>query len=357
MTRGTEAAMMNVNPIASIRRFFSPRAQSSDLIGVLMLCSVMAIIPVSAYAEKFVIAWSAVSALNSPFWVMNDAGLLKQEGLDMELVYIASSPTVARATLAGDIVLSGANSQVIVDAGLNGADLVAMGAITNVVAFYVMAAPEIRKVTDLRGKVVGVTRFGASTDFGMRMLLNKYGLEAAKDVPFIQIGGMPELAAALSKKTVFAAPMSQPMVYLAQKSGMHMLANLAKEDIPFMHIGLTTSKKWIREHRQEAKAFIRAYGASIHFMHTRKEETRKIFAKYTKINDTGMLDGSIQYGYDFMEKIPLVKAQAFQVTLDQIGRSNPKAKQAKPEQFFDNSLVQELIDEGFFAKLWGKNPQ
>ena len=310
-----------------------------------------------AHAEKFVIAWSAVSALNSPFWVMNDADLLKQEGLDMELVYIASSPTVARATLAGDIVLSGANSQVIVDAGLNGADLVAMGAITNVVAFYVMAAPEIKTVNDLKGKVVGVTRFGASTDFGMRMLLSKYGLEPSKEVPMIQIGGMPELAAALSKKTVFAAPMSQPMVYLAQQAGMRMIANLAKEEIPFMHIGLTTSKKWVREHRPQAKAFIRAYGRAIYFMHTRKEETRKIFAKYTKINDPGMLDGSIQYGYDFMEKVPLVKTAAFQVTLDQIAKTNPKAKQAKPEQFFDNSLVQELIDEGFFAKLWGKNPQ
>jgi len=323
---------------------------------VLLFCLVGLLFPCSASAEKFIIAWSAVSALNSPFWVMNDAGFLKQEGLDMELVYIASSPTVARATLAGEIVISGANSQVIVDVGLNGGDLVAMGAITNVVAFYVMAAPEIKSVADLKGKVVGVTRFGASTDFGMRMLLSKYGLEAAKDVPFIQIGGMPELAAALSKKTVFAAPMSQPMVYVAQKAGMKMLANLAKEEIPFMHIGLTTSKKWVREHRPQAKAFIRAYGRAIHFMHSRKEETRAIFAKYTKINDPAMLDGSIQYGYDFMEKIPLVKAPAFQVTLDQIAKTNPKAKQAKPEQFFDNSLVQELVDEGFFAKLWGKNP-
>ena len=324
-----------------------------------VLCYVaisMLLFPGLVRAEKFVIAWSAVSALNSPFWVMNDAGFLKQEGLDMELVYIASSPTVARATLAGEIVISGANSQVIVDVGLAGGDLVAMGAITNVVAFYVMAAPEIKNVTDLKGKVVGVTRFGASTDFGMRMLLSKYGLEAAKDVPFIQIGGMPELAAALSKKTVFAAPMSQPMVYVAQQAGMRMIANLAKEEIPFMHIGLTTSKKWVREHRPQAKAFIRAYGRSIHFMHTRKEETRAIFAKYTKIYDQGLLDASIQYGYDFMEKIPLVKAQAFQVTMDQIAKTNPKAKQAKPEQFFDNSLVQELIDEGFFSKLWGRNP-
>ena len=311
--------------------------------------------PAIVHAEKFVVAWSAVSALNSPFWVMNDAGLWKQEGLDIELVYIASSPTVARATLAGDIVLSGANSQVIVDVGLQGGDLVAIGAITNVVAFYVMAAPEVKTVNDLKGKVVGVTRFGASTDFGMRMLLSKYGLEPVKDVPFIQIGGMPELAAALSKKTVYAAPMSQPMVYVAQQAGMRMIANLAKEDIPFMHIGLTTSRKWVREHRPQAKAFVRAYGRALHFMHNRKEETRAIFAKYTKINDRGMLDGSIQYGYDFMEKIPLVKPQAFQVTLDQIARNNPKAKQAKPEQFFDNSLVQELVDEGFFAKLWGKN--
>ena len=343
---------------ARVQLFFTALRSGVKLaVNIILLTGAMLLIPVFADAQRFVVAWSAVSALNSPFWVMNDAGFWKQEGLDIQLVYIASSPTVARATLAGEIVLSGANSQVIVDVGLGGGDLVAMGAITNVVAFYVMAAPEVKTVNDLKGKVVGVTRFGASTDFGMRMLLSKYGLEPAKDVPFIQIGGMPELAAALSKKTVFAAPMSQPMVYLAQQAGMRMIANLAKEEIPFMHIGLTTSRKWIREHRPQAKAFVRAYARAMHFMHTRREETRSIFAKYTRINDQAMLDGSIQYGYDFMEKIPLVKPQAFQVTLDQVAKSNPKAKQAKPEQFFDNSLVQELIDEGFFAKLWGKNPQ
>jgi NitT/TauT family transport system substrate-binding protein len=350
--------MAKISEPARVQSFFTAlRAGLKLAANIILLTGAMLLIPVFADAQRFVVAWSAVSALNSPFWVMNDAGFWKQEGLDIQLVYIASSPTVARATLAGEIVLSGANSQVIVDVGLGGGDLVAMGAITNVVAFYVMAAPEVKTVNDLKGKVVGVTRFGASTDFGMRMLLSKYGLEPAKDVPFIQIGGMPELAAALSKKTVFAAPMSQPMVYLAQQAGMRMIANLAKEEIPFMHIGLTTSRKWIREHRPQAKAFVRAYARAMHFMHTRREETRSIFAKYTRINDQGMLDGSIQYGYDFMEKIPLVKPQAFQVTLDQVAKSNPKAKQAKPEQFFDNSLVQELIDEGFFAKLWGKNPQ
>ena len=295
-----------------------------------------------------------MSALNSPFWVMNDTGLFKQEGLETDFIYIASSPTVARATLAGDLAIAGSNGQVIVDAVLNGGDLVAIGAVTNVVAFYVMAHPEIKNVADLKGKPVGVTRFGAATDFGMRLLLNKYGLEPVKDVPLVQIGGMPELTASLTKKAVYAAPMSQPMAYVVQQAGLKMIANLAKEEIPFMHLGFLTTRRFMREHRPQTKSFLRAYGRAIQYMYTHREETRKIFARYTKIQDQGMLDGSIQYAFDFMEKIPLVKAQGFQVTLDQAARSNPKAKQAKPEQFIDNSVVQELIDEGF-SQNYGEN--
>jgi ABC-type nitrate/sulfonate/bicarbonate transport system substrate-binding protein len=326
---------------------------SAAVLGILLTLSAC-VLP--ARAEKFVFAWTAVSSLNSPFWVMHDVGFLKQEGFDGDMVYIASSPTAARATLAGDVVVSGVNSQVIADAVLQGGDLVAMGSIANVVALYIMAPPEIRTVADLKGKTVGISRFGASTDFGMRMFLAKYGLEAIKDVPFIQLGGMPELGAALSKRTIMAAPISEPTAYVVRQAGMRVLADLAKEDVPFMHIGLTTTRRFIKAKRAQAKAFMRAHARAVHFIFTRREETRALFAKYTKITDQGMLDGSIQYAHDFMEEVPLVKAAAFQTTLDQIAKANPKAKQAKPEQFFDNSLVQELIEEGFFAKLWGKNP-
>jgi ABC-type nitrate/sulfonate/bicarbonate transport system substrate-binding protein len=146
------------------------------------------------------------------------------------------------------------------------------------------------------------------------------------------------------------------MAYVAEQAGVKMLANLAKEDIPFMHVGITTTRKFLRENRSRAKAFLRAYGRAVHFMHTKKEETKAIFGRYTKVTDPGMLEGSLQYAYDFVEKVPLVKPKAFQVTLEQIALKNPKAKQAKPEDFFDNSLVQELVKEGFFTSLWGKNP-
>ena len=325
------------------------------LLGFLLFAGVL-ISPASAFAQRTVVAWTAVSALNAPYWVMKEGGFLKQENLDVDLVYIPSSTTVAQAMLAGEVAVSAANSQVVVDSGLQGGDLVAMGAVVNVVAFYVMAVPEIKRIEDLKGKPVGVTRFGASTDFGLRMLLSKYGLVAGRDVPVLQIGGMPEIAGALSKRGIFAAPMSYPMAYVAEQAGVKMLANLAKEDIPFMHVGITTTRKFLQENRSRAKAILRAYGRAVHFMHTKKEETKAIFARYAKVTDPGMLNGSLQYAYDFVEKVPLVKPKAFQVTLEQSALKNPKAKQAKAEDFFDNSLVQELVNEKFFVSLWGKDP-
>ncbi len=152
-----------------------------------------------------------------PFWVMKDAGFFEKEGSDANLVYIPSSWTIAQAQISGDVHVSTANSQVIIDADLRGGDLIAVGAVTDAVAFYVMADPRITTVSDLKGEKVGVTRFGASTDFAMRKLLGKYGLKPVSDVPIVQIGGMPEIAAALSHGAIAAAPMSYPMAYVAQK--------------------------------------------------------------------------------------------------------------------------------------------
>jgi NitT/TauT family transport system substrate-binding protein len=311
-------------------------------------------VPALVSAQKLVVGYSGVTAIQAPFWVMKDAGYFKQEGLDADLVYIASSSTMAQAMLAGEVAVSTANSQAVVDTGLQGGDLVAVGAFVNFVALYIIAAPEIKSIQDLRGKPVGVTRFGATTDFGIQMLLKKYGLEPVRDVPIIQIGGVPELAAALSKRSIYAAAMSYPMGLVAQQAGMKLLANLAKEEIPFVHQGITTTGKFMRERRAHAKALVRAYGKAVHFMYTRKEESKAILSRYTKVTDPTMLEGTMQYAYEFVEKIPLVKREAFQVTLDESAKKNPKAKQAKAEQFYDNSLVQELINEGFFASLWGK---
>ena len=123
--------------------------------GVWVFAWLLLSLPTTGYAQKFVQAYSSISALNATFWIIQDAGFAKQEGLDTELVYIPSSSTVAQATLAGEVMISPANGQVISDVVLQGGDLVAMGGVTNVVAFYIMATPEIKTVNDLKGKTVG----------------------------------------------------------------------------------------------------------------------------------------------------------------------------------------------------------
>jgi ABC-type nitrate/sulfonate/bicarbonate transport system substrate-binding protein len=135
---------------------------------------------------------------------------------------------------------------------------------------------------------------------------------------------------------------------------MKLLANMAQEGIAFVHVGVTTTREFLKQRRSQAKAFLRAYGRAVHFMHTDKEGFKKIISKYSKVTDPGMLEGSAQYAYDFVEKVPFVKREAFQVTIDQIAEKRPDAAQAQPDRFYDNGLVKELVEEGFFRSLWGK---
>src|SRR5262245_1856633 len=137
-------------------------------------------------------------------------------------------------------------------------------------------------------------------------------------------------------------------MFVAQQNGMKLLANMAKEDIAFVHVGITTSRSFLQQRREEAKAFLRAYGRAVHYMHTNKEGFQKIITKYSKISDPGMLRGTVQYAYDFVEKVPLVSRKAFQVTLELVAEKRPAAKKAEPDQFYDNTFSTGVDQRGVF---------
>jgi TRAP-type uncharacterized transport system substrate-binding protein len=180
--------------------------------------------------------------------------------------------------LAGEVAVSAANSQVVADSGLQGGDLLSMGAIINVVAFYVMAVPEIKRIEDLKGKPVGVTRFGASTDFGLRMLLSKYGLVAGRDVPVLQIGGMPEIAGALSKRSIYAAPMSYPMAYVAEQAGAKCWPiSLGRYSVHAR--GAHHDLKFERAEKPCQSHPARLW-TSVHFMHARRKRPKRFWPLY-----------------------------------------------------------------------------
>ncbi len=306
-----------------------------------------------AGAEPLVVGYSSVTSVFLPFWIGKESGFYKTEGLDTQLIYIASSTTMAQAMFARQVAISTVNSGSVVASTMQGGDLVLMGAVMTAAAFYIIARPEIANVQDLKGKKIGVTRLGSSSDFAVREYLQKNKLQPNRDVSIVQIGGMPELAAALNNGLISAAPLSSPSSYVAEQKGNRVIANLADEGIYFVIAGLTTTRRFLREQRGEAKAFLRAFGRATDFMFRQRDDAKKILTKYAKIEDHGMLEGSLKYAHDFTEKIPLVKREGVQVVLDQETTKNPQAKGYSAERFYDNSLVQELINEGFYKSLWG----
>ena len=159
---------------------------------------------------KLNVNYPAISGVIAGLWVAAEANYFDKYGLDAKLIYIPTALQATRVIMSGDSPIGLSGGTPVVNAALSGAERVMIGGVANLPAFYIMALPEIKSVADLRGKTLGVTRFGSSTDFALRYLLQKQGMNPDKDVNILQMGGMPELAAALSKRLIAAAPLSAP---------------------------------------------------------------------------------------------------------------------------------------------------
>lgn len=139
--------------------------------------------------ERINIVYASISGLFLGCWVAQEAGYFDREGLQANLIYIQSASTAIQTMMAGEAPIVLAGGEPVIESGLKGGDAVFIGGISIVPAVHFMALPEIRTVQDLRGKPVGVTRFGSSTDFAMRQVLRRNGLEPVKDVTVLQIAG------------------------------------------------------------------------------------------------------------------------------------------------------------------------
>jgi NitT/TauT family transport system substrate-binding protein len=219
-------------------------------------------------------------------------------------------------------------------------------------AFYIMALPEIKTIDDLRGKTVGVTRFGSSTDFTMRYVLRKHGMEPGKDVTLIQTGDLFAAAAMLRSRTIVSAPFSSPTNLRAEEAGARVLMNMGKAGVYFPHDAFMARRSFISANTDLVRRFLKAYSEAVHVLFTDKESSKRAIAKYTRATDAKTLDTVYQYAVDYVDKIPYNTREGVQEVLNQAAVRNPKAKDAKPEAFYDDRFVKELDSQGFYKQLW-----
>jgi len=301
--------------------------------------------------ERINAIYASIAGDHAALYAAQEAGLFRKHGLEVNFTYTAGAAQVIQTMMAGENQIATAGGSGVVDADFGGADLVMVAGMVNIPAFYIVVQPEIKSIQDLRGRPVGITRFGSSTDFTMRYILRKAGLEPEKEVPLLQMGGQPELAAAIEARRIFAAPMTPPALLKTLKAGAKILIPPKTIGVSFPHVGIVVRKSFLASRRQTVKNFIAGYSEGIAMLYRDKEGSKKAIARFLRSDDPEDLEASWQFAIDVVERIPYPDPEMFKVVLEERARTRPEAAKAKPEQFFDDSLVRELEREGFFKKI------
>jgi NitT/TauT family transport system substrate-binding protein len=306
--------------------------------------------PLYAQTKRIAVAYSAISATQTGFYLAKDAGIFEKHGLYVDPVYVAGGSRVAQAIIAGEFTLALAGGN-IVNANLAGGDIVIIGGVVNVPSFYLFVQPAIKRQEDLKGKALGITRYGASTDGSLRLLLKKWGMEPDRDVKIIQMGGQPEILAGMQAGVVQGGILSSPGDYKAKKAGFAMLANFAKEGIAYPTTSLVSTRSTVKKDRETVKRYLMAYSEAVDRLFRDKELAVKVIGKWTRTQDRETLESSYEYATNFIERPPRLPYKAIETMVAQTAETDPRAKGRKAEEFIDATFYNELEKSGFFKDL------
>jgi len=304
----------------------------------------------AAQTKRIPVAYSAVSASQSAFYLTKEAGYFEKHGLYVDPVYVASGTKVAQAMIAGEFPLALAGGTVV-NANLAGGDIMIIGGVVNVPSFYVYVHSSIKRPEDLKNKTVGITTFGSSTDFSIRYLIKKLGMEPDRDVKIIQMGGQPQIVAGMVAGAVQAGVLSSPANYNAGKAGFQQLIDFKTVGLDYPTVSLVSTRSNIKKDPQTVRRFLMAYSEGTERLYSDKEFAMKVIGKYTKTADREAQAAAHSFATTFVERPPRLPYKAIDTILAQIGEKDPKAKAHKAEDFIDPSFYNELEKAGFFKSL------
>jgi ABC-type nitrate/sulfonate/bicarbonate transport system substrate-binding protein len=302
-------------------------------------------------ADRLVGVQSAQVLSQSMPWIGQEAGLFKKYDLDFRLVLIVSSPVATAANINGDAEVQVTGAIGNVRAYVQGVhDLVFIGGIKNIMTHNILAKPEIKRPEDLKGRKVGVGRFGSNTHHFVVEVLKKFGMDANRDIQPIQTGGGPETLAALVGGSVEAAALVAPGDAGAAARGFRLIVNGAELRIPYGATTIVTLRSIIAKRSPVIGRFMRVMAEASKILHSNKAFVYKVLAKYMRLTDTKVLDSAYQSEVPALESRLEIRDAALQASLDEIAALDPRAKSIKPQDMVDRRYLAELEKSGVFDK-------
>ena len=317
------------------------------------------VVAVGATAEaqelkRIKIGYPAVSYNQVHIWVAKDAGLFKKQGLDVEVIFFRGGQMATQALVAGDPPI--VNIGTVVQAGLQGHDVVLIASSESAYNYSVVARPGVAKIEQLKGKRLGVSGFGSASHNAALILFKKFNLEPNKDVAVVVAGPTMERLAAVDAGRIDATILTPSEMPRARKQGLVEVYDMLDLGIEVQGNGFATSRSFIRSNREIALSALKGYVEALFYIPRNREETRRITAKYMRTTDPEVLDATYDWFVKRVSKKPYPTLKGIQYLLDEVASKLPNAKSAKPEQFVDLSLLQQLEREGFFTEMAKRYP-
>jgi len=310
--------------------------------------------PAQATAQsplKMTVGYSSPSGNQSVIFMGKDAGSYQKYGLDVELIFIGAGSKMTAAILAGDIKIAQVGGVAPVSARLRGADLKIVAVAFNRLALSLIAQKDIRSVAELKGKRVAVTRFGSNTDLGIRYVLKTHGLQPDKDVAVLQFGDVPSAFAALQAGAVQGCMLSYPTTAAAKKAGFKELVDISDSDLEYASSNIVVTDRYLQSQRDVVRRFLMGYIEGIQRFKTDESFAKRVMGKYLRISDQVVLDETYKLFAPKIPRVPLATPGGIRTALESI-TDDPRAKSAKPEEFYDDSIVRNLDKEGFIQALY-----
>ena len=307
--------------------------------------------------EKIRVSYSSTDTLNSLWTIAGDAGFYKKHGLDADVVHIGSSTTTISAIVAQDVQVGNAAGSGIANAAVRGADVVSAGCVVNVLAYELVVLESIKSAEDLKGKSIGISRFGSGSDVAARELLKGLSLKPMEDVKILQVGGASERAAGFSRGVIAGFPAPPGIVNLIPGGLPHrILATMADlpKPYPLPFICAVTTKSYLAKKRNTVKGVVMALIEAAHYFKTNKEGTQKIVAKYLRGANKAYLESSYYPNAKILERVPYTTREGMKIQLEEAHKQSPGSK-ITVDNLIDDSIVREIEREGFIDKVYGKS--
>ena len=291
------------------------------------------------------------SGAQLPLWIMSEARLDQKYGFDLQSIYISGGARLTQTLVSGDIDMATTGGAVI-NGILSGAELVYVAIVVPTYGFSLYARPDVKDVTSLKGKVVGVMTKGASSEHAMVALLRHNKLQAGQDVKFIYLGGVREVLAALERGLVSAGVLSSPTTLAARRLGFKEVINIASLNLPYVHNGVVTRRAVTRQQPERIKIFLRGYLAALKAANDDAGLSKRTLSRFLATKDAAIIDEAYQSFFGLFPRLPYITEDNIKAVLSVA--DHPKAAAADPKEFFDNRFIKELEDSGFVKELYGQ---